>query len=75
MASSDQEDKIIRFENLNLLGKAVFLGGFVTRAASSAIDSAIKATADIVLEAEKAFKQGLDPNVEDAKIIEEQEDP
>ena len=74
MAGSDRDDKIVQFEKLNLLGKAVFVGGFLTRAATHVIDSAIKATADIVIEAEKAFRQGVDPNIEDAKIIEEDED-
>ena len=74
MADSDQDNKIIKFENLNMLGKAVFIGGVLTRVATNVVDTAIKATADIVVEAEKAFRQGIDPNVEDAKIIEELND-
>ncbi|MDZ4701586.1 MAG: hypothetical protein SH809_17880 [Rhodothermales bacterium] len=62
---------IIQFSDLNLLGKAVFLGGFFTRVATQFVDTAIQATADVVIEAQKAFKQGLDPNIEDARIIEE----
>ena len=69
------KDRLIQFEDLNLLGKAVFVGGFLTRAATKAVDATIKATVDIVTEAEKAFKQGLDPNIEDAKILEEHEEP
>ncbi len=74
MAGSEEDKKIIQFDKLNLLGKAVFVGGVVTRTASQLVESAIKATADIVVEAEKAFKQGMDPNIEEAKIIEERED-
>lgn len=84
MADSKQADpdnkgkadqgKIIHFTELNFLGKAVFLGGVLTRVATKVVDSTIRATADIVTEAEKAFKQGLDPNVEEAKIIEEHEE-
>lgn len=74
MAGSEEEKKIIQFDKLNLLGKTVFVGGIVTRTASQLVESAIKATADIVVEAEKAFKQGMDPNIEEAKIIEERED-
>ena len=70
---SDQ-DRIIQFNQLNLLGKAVFVGGLFTRAATKVVESTIKATVDIVTEAEKAFKQGLDPNIEEAKIIEEHDD-
>lgn len=68
------DNRIIQFEDLNLLGKAVFVGGFLTRAATKAVDVTIKATVDIVVDAEKAFKQGLDPNIEDAKILEEHEE-
>ena len=67
-------NRVVQFGNLNLLGKAVFLGGAITRIASKAVDSAIQASVDIALEAEKAFKQGLDPNIEDAKIIEEHDE-
>ena len=74
MSGTDQDDKIIQFEKLNLLGKAVFVGGVLTRVATKVVDSAIKATADIVVEAEKAFRQGPDPNIEEAKILEERED-
>ncbi len=62
---------IIQFSDLNLLGKAVFLGGVLTRVATQFVDTAIQATADVVVEAQKAFKQGLDPNIEDARILEE----
>ncbi|MFK7846409.1 MAG: hypothetical protein AB8G77_14010 [Rhodothermales bacterium] len=73
-AGSKQEGRIIQFNELNLLGKAVFVSGLFTRAATKVVDSTIKATVDIVTEAEKAFKQGIDPNIEEAKILEEHED-
>ncbi len=69
------DNRMIQFEDLNLLGKAVFVGGFLTRAATKVVDVTIKASVDIVTEAEKAFKQGLDPNIEDAKILEEHDEP
>ncbi len=71
---NNKPDRIIKFNDLNLLGKAVFVSGLFTRAATKAVDSTIKATVEIVTEAEKAFKQGLDPNIEDAKILEEHEE-
>lgn len=73
-AGSKQEDRIIQFNELNLLGKAVFVSGLFTRAATRVVDSTIKATVDIVTEAEKAFKQGIDPNIEEAKILEEHDE-
>ena len=71
MDEERQDGPIIHFSSLNMLGKAVYLGGMFTRAATRAVDSAIQATADIVTETRKAFHQGLDPNVEDARVIEE----
>ncbi len=68
------DGRIVHFTDLNLLGKAVFVGGVFTRAATKFVESTIKSTVEIVTEAEKAFKQGLDPNVEEAKIIEEHEE-
>lgn len=69
---SDSDDRLVEFERLNVLGKAVFLGGAAVRLAAGAIEGTVKRAADIYLDAEKAFREGSDPNVEDAKIIEEE---
>ena len=74
MNPSDDEHKIIKFENLNLLGKLVFMSGVVTRSASTIVKAAVDATSEIIAETEKAFKEGLDSDVEDAKIIDEVEE-
>lgn len=71
MDDEHKQGPLVQFNDLNILGKAVFLGGILTRAATQVVDSAIRATADVVVEARKAFHQGLDPNIEDAHIIEE----
>ena len=67
----DLEDRIAAFERLNLLGKAFFLGGTAVRLAANAIDTVVDRAATVVADAEKAFRQGRDPNIEDAKILEE----
>ncbi|MFQ5569238.1 MAG: hypothetical protein ACE5G0_06160 [Rhodothermales bacterium] len=69
-----EEHRIIQFDELNVLGKAVFLTGAAVKATAQFIDKALERTVDIVLEAERAFKQGRDPNVEDAKILEEHDE-
>lgn len=74
MAGSDDEHKIIKFDNLNLLGKLVYVGGVLTRTAQDVVQTAVDATSEIISEAEKAFKEGLDPNIDDAKIIDEIEE-
>ncbi len=66
-----QPERRVDFDSLNLLGKAVYVGGSAVRILANAIDNAVDRAVDIVVEAEKAFKQGLDPNVEDAKILQE----
>lgn len=71
---NEPERRIERFEDLTLLGKTVFLGGAAVRLTANLIDRMVERTVDIVIEAEKAFKQGLDPNVEDAKVLEEHEE-
>jgi hypothetical protein len=70
----DSDKRIVEFDRLNLLGKAVFLGGSAVRLAANLIDTVLDRAVEIVEEAEKAFKQGRDPNVEDAKILEEHEE-
>jgi len=69
----DSRRKIVEFNKLNAIGKAVYVGGMAVRFASQIIDTAIDRVADVIAEAEKAFKQGSDPNIEDAKILEERE--
>ncbi|MBT8400449.1 MAG: hypothetical protein KJO98_08235 [Rhodothermia bacterium] len=66
-----QPERRVDFDSLNLLGKAVYVGGSAVRILANAIDNAIDRAVDVVVETEKAFKQGLDPNVEDAKILQE----
>lgn len=73
-----QPKRRIEFDGLNLMGKAVYLGGAAFRFIAQSIDTAVDRAVDVYLDAEKAFKQGLDPNIEDAKILDENpagEDP
>lgn len=68
---SESEDRHIEYEELNLLGKAVLIGGVAVRAAAGAIDATVRRAADVYVDAEKAFREGLDPNIDDAKILKE----
>ena len=69
-----EERQIIEFDRLNLVGKAVFIAGAAVHTTATAIDTMLEKAVDLVLEAERAFKEGLDSTVEDAKILEEHED-
>ena len=71
----DPDDRqLVQFDRLNLLGKAVFIAGAAVRTTASLIDHALEKTVDMVEEAERAFQQGRDPNVDEAKILEEKEE-
>jgi len=63
------EDRIVEFDRLNTVGKAVFVAGSVMKIAGSLLESAFETISGIVSETERAFNQGLDENVEDAKIL------
>ncbi len=66
-----ESKRIVEFERLNTLGKAVFFGGAIAKLAAGAIDRVLQRAADIYVDAERAFKQGMDPDIEDAKILAE----
>lgn len=64
-----------RFEQAGWLERAGLLGGGVVRLAAVAIDRAIDRAAQITVEAQDAFRKELDPNVSDATILDESEEP
>jgi hypothetical protein len=70
----NKEERLVEYERLNALGKVIFLGGGAVRLAANLIDVVLTRAADVAVDAEKAFRQGLDPNVEDAKILDEREE-
>ena len=63
-----------RIADLNVLGRVVYFAGQGIRATSELLESVIDLAADTYKDAERAFKQGLDPNIDDATIIEERRD-
>jgi hypothetical protein len=71
---ADPDNRIVQYESLNWLGKTVFLAGATTSLASRLVDAVLERAADIVVETEKAFHDGLDPNVDDAVILDETDD-
>jgi len=68
-----EKHQIIEFGRLNLLGKAIFVVGATVRTTAHLIDKTLDKAVDLVLEAERAFKEGRDGTVEDAKVIGEWE--
>ncbi len=68
----NQPRRRVEFDNLNLLGKAVFLGGTAYRFVAESFEAIIGHATDLISQSEKAFRQGMDPNIIDAKILDEQ---
>ncbi|MEM1044110.1 MAG: hypothetical protein AAGI91_15985 [Bacteroidota bacterium] len=60
-----------RFEEAGLTGKAMLVGGTAVRLTARLIDGALDRAASTVADAEHAFKRELDPNMEDAKVLDE----
>ncbi len=69
---SHDDDRIVEFDRLNAVGKVVFVAGSVMKLAGSILDSAVDTVSGIIRETEHAFNQGLDENVEEAKILDDE---
>ena len=70
---NESDKRPLRLENPTVLGKVVGLGSVAAKLVGSGVDLLLNTVADIVVDAEKAFKDGMDPNIDDAKIIDERE--
>lgn len=62
---------IEKFERAGAVGRLGLLAGGAVRLAAAATEKAIDRAASIAVEAQTAFKKEMDPNVSDARIIEE----
>ncbi|MDX1421175.1 MAG: hypothetical protein R3181_14515 [Rubricoccaceae bacterium] len=65
------DDWAVRFEQAGLVGRAKLLAGGAVRLTANLLDRALDRAATTAAGAERAFRRELDPNVSDAKIIEE----
>ena len=63
--------RIVRFDDLNVFGKALFLTGAAVRTTALIIDKALEKAVDVIDDAERAFREGQDSSIEDAKILQE----
>lgn len=56
---------------LNWVGKSVYVGGVLLRHTANLVDAAAERASRIAAESKRAFDRELDPNIEDAQIVEE----
>lgn len=75
MSESDRnntsERNKLRIEDPTLLGKVIGASTVAAKIVGSGVGLVMKSMADMIVDVEKAFKDGLDPNIDDAKIINE----
>lgn len=58
---------IIKYEHLSPVEKAVYVTGAVANGVTWLLEAFLDRAATVVVETERAFQQGRDPNVEDAE--------
>jgi len=61
----------VDFRELNWLGKSVYVGAVAMRMTANLIDAAADRAIQIADDSTRAYQREVDPNIEDAKIIEE----
>lgn len=72
---SDESRRRVNISDLNWLGKSVFVGGTMLRLTANLIESTADRVSSIAAASKTAFDRELDPNIEDARIIEEYPHP
>ena len=72
---AERNDWLERFERAGWLERAALLSGGAVRLTAGLIEAGLERAARTLAEAEHAFRSELDPNVSDAKILEEHEEP
>lgn len=67
----EPDDRLVEFNRLNPVGKAVFIAGSAFKTLGAIVDFTVGAVGTVWTEAEKAFRDEVEDGVEDAKIIRE----
>ncbi len=75
MSDDPSPRRRVRFRDLNWLGKSVFVGSTLVRFTANAIDATADRVTTIASRSKQAFDRELDPNIEDARVIEEHPHP
>ena len=68
------ESWIDRYERAGLLGRVGMLGSGAVRLLAGAIDKGLEHTASVLVESKEAVERELDPNVSEARILDEWDD-
>lgn len=57
--------------DLNWFGKTIYFGGTALRYTANLVDATAERVTKIAAESKRAFDRELDPNIEEARVIEE----
>lgn len=71
--SDSSSERRTEFRGLNWFGKAVYIGASAMRVTANVLDAAADRATRIADDSRRAFERELDPNIEDAKILEERD--
>jgi len=74
MSDGDRPRRRADLDNLNWLGKSVYVGGAVMRATAQALDATANRVRHIAARSKEAFERELDPNIDEARVLEEYPD-
>jgi hypothetical protein len=69
------DDRRVDFTDLNWLGKTVFIGGAALRLTANLLDRAADRASRIAIESRRAYEREMDPNIQEATILEETPGP
>jgi len=71
MSDEQRPRRRVNLDDLNWLGKSVFVGGAVMRVTAKALDATANRVRHIAARSKEAFERELDPNVDEARVLEE----
>jgi len=74
MSDQERPRRRVDLDNLNWFGKSVYVGGAVMRATAQALDATANRVRHIAARSKEAFERELDPNIHDARVLEEYSD-
>ncbi len=72
---SSEDNRIVEFDRLNTVGKAVFIAGTAFKTLGAVVDFTVNTIGDVWTLAENAFAEGMDDEIDDAVVLEEDETP
>lgn len=74
MSEKPPSKRRVDLDDLNWFGKTVYMGGAALRLTANLVDSAADRVSKIAAESKEAFERELDPQIEDARVLDEYPD-